>query len=117
MIEAILAGLATVAVGFLLLLAVIALPLLLIGLLFKALLFLILLPFRIVGWVFGALFAVVGALLKVGLFFAAAIAGLFLLGGAVILLPLTPILLIIGFVWLLARLFRPRPAPIYHQAG
>ncbi len=98
-------------VGFLLLLGLLALllvPLMLVGLALKLLVSLILLPFRVVGWLVGASLAVlVGAGKLLVLLFAGGLLLVLVAGGAV-LLPLIPLLLFVGLVWLLVRLLRPR---------
>lgn len=81
----------------------ILLPIVLVGGLLKVLFVAVALPFRLVG-------AVAGGLLKVGLFLVTALAGLLLVAGGAILLPLIPVLVLGLAVWGLVRLFRPRRA-------
>lgn len=87
------------ALFFVGLLALVALPFLLLGGLIKLLVVVILLPFRLLGAVFGVLGTVVACFLP-----------LILIGGAIIV-PLLPVLALVGLVWLLVRAARPRPAP------
>jgi hypothetical protein len=113
-------------VGFMILIGVIVglfalvlLPLALVGLALKLLFSVILLPFRVVGWLIGAAGSVLAGLAKlVVICFGVCFAIVLLLGGA-LLLPLLPLLLIGGFIWLLARLLRPRAAhgSPPHRAG
>ena len=86
--------------------AVVVLPLLLLKVLF-ALLFL---PFKLVGALFNLVFGIVGGLFRVGFGLAVALFTLLAVVVVVVLLPLLPFLIVGGFVWLLARLARPRPA-------
>ena len=97
--------------GFLILLmfafgALVLLPLLLLKVLFS----LVSLPFKLVGLVFRIVFGVLGGLLKVGFGLVGVLGALLAMAFFVVLLPLLPFLLVGGFVWLLARLARPRPA-------
>ena len=102
MIELLLLGLvALVALGLF-----VALPLLLIGALFKILAFLILLPLKILK---GAFLVLAGAG-KAVLALVALVGGCLLAVGGLLVLPLLPVLFLVGAVWLLCRLFRPRPA-------
>jgi hypothetical protein len=77
----------------------IVLPLLLLGLVLKLVIGLALIPFRIAGF---AIRLTVG--LVIGLI------GL-ILAGALILIPLLPIVAFVGAIWLLFRLIRRHPAP------
>ena len=86
--------------------ALVFLPLLLLKVLFG----LVLLPFRLVGLVFRIVFGLFGGLLKVGFGLVGLVVGILALAFFVVLLPLLPFLVVGGFVWLLARLARPRPA-------
>ena len=90
-------------------LALVALPLLLIGLLFKVLIIAIVLPFRIIGFTFGVVWAVIAGLGKVLLALASAGLVVLLAGGALVAVPLVPLLLIGLAIWLVARMLRPRP--------
>ena len=99
------------ALFFVGLLALVALPFLLLGGLIKLLVVVILLPFRLLGAVFGVLGTVVAVLGKLALFLlVACFLPLILIGGAIIV-PLLPVLALVGLVWLLVRAARPRPAP------
>ena len=86
--------------------ALVLLPLLLLKVLFS----LVSLPFKLVGLVFRIVFGVLGGLLKVGFGLVGVLGALLAMAFFVVLLPLLPFLLVGGFVWLLARLARPRPA-------
>lgn len=84
--------------------ALVALPFLLLGGLFKLLIMLILLPFRVLG-------AVAVGLGKLFFFLLLALfLPLILVAGALVV-PLLPVLALVGLVWLLVRATRPRPAP------
>lgn len=110
MIEGLLVVLFGAAAVCLLVLGLIALPFLLLGFLFKLVFFVVTLPFRILGALLGALVGVGLFALKGFLFLIAAVGGVLLLGGAVLLIPFLPVLLLVGAVLLVARLVRPRPA-------
>ena len=69
-------------------------PLLLVGLVLRLVLGLVLLPFQIAGFAIRLTFGLVAAL--VGL----------VLAGAVLLIPLLPIIALIGGIWLIVRLSR-----------
>jgi hypothetical protein len=71
--------------------------------------FLIELPFKLLGWFFGAIIFTVLLLPVVLLLAVGALAA-----AAVLVLPLLPLLLIAGGVWLIVRLVRSRRAPIVH---
>jgi hypothetical protein len=87
--------------------ALVALPFLLLGGLFKLVIMLILLPFRVLG----ALGAVAVGLGKLFIFLLLALfLPLILIVGALVV-PLLPVLALVGLVWLLVRAARPRPAP------
>lgn len=107
------------ALFFVGLFALLALPFLLLGGLFKLLIMLILLPFRVLGAVAGAVGAVAVGLGKLFLFLLLALfLPLILVGGALVV-PLLPVLALVGLVWLLVRAARPRPAPgsVRHGPG
>ena len=106
MIELLLLGVIALAA----LCALVALSLLLIGALFKVLLFVILLPFKILQAAFGLLAGILAGAGKVALVLIALVGGGLLAAGALLVLPFLPVLLLVGAVWLVARLFRPRPA-------
>jgi len=94
----------------LLLLAVV--PFVILAVAFKVLFALILLPFKIVGGLLKALVGVVGGLFGlvaggVGLVF-----GLLVMLFAFVLLPLAPLLLLGGVVWLALKAFRPAARPV-----
>jgi hypothetical protein len=90
--------------------ALLVLPLLLIGLFFRVLFWIVVLPFRAIGALFGASVAVLGALGKAFVTLVAALIGLALFVGAVLVLPLVPIILVCLAIWGLSRLARRRPA-------
>jgi len=77
----------------------IVVPLLLVGLVLRLVIGLVLLPFLIAGFAIRLTFGLVAGL--VGL----------ILGGAVLLIPLLPIIALVGGIWLIFRLSR-RPAPV-----
>jgi hypothetical protein len=87
-------------------------PLLLLKTLFHLVLWVILLPFRILGAALGLVFGVVGVLAKVlfaGLGVVAVLVGL---AFGLVLLPLLPIVLIAGVIWLAVRAASPRPVAV-----
>lgn len=93
-------------VGLLALIAApIVLALFIVGVVLKLLFFVLLLPFRLVGALFGLGFSTLGWFLR-GLLFLAGLAFLLLLG----VLPLLPLLLIAGGVYLVFRGMRSRSA-------
>ncbi len=88
-------------------LALIAVPFVLLAVAFKVLLSLVLLPFRIVGAVLHGLFGLVAGLFGlaaggIGLF-----VGLLVLLAVFVLLPLAPLILLGGVVWLALKAFSP----------
>ena len=86
--------------------ALVLLPLLLLKVLFG----LVALPFKLVGLVFRIVFGLFGGLLKVAFGLVGVLGALLAMAFFVVLLPLMPFLVVGGFVWLLARVARPRPA-------
>ena len=86
--------------------ALVLLPLLFLKVLFG----LVVLPFKLVGLVFRIVFGLFGGLLRVGFGLVAVVGALLAMAFFLVLLPLLPFLIVGGFVWLLARLARPRPA-------
>ncbi len=95
--------------AILLFVGLILLPLLLLGLFVKAVVWLVLLPFRALAALAGVGVGLLALLAKgVGVVVAVALAAV-ALAGAVLLLPLVPILAVIFMIWLLARLFRAGP--------
>jgi len=87
--------------------ALLLLPLVLLGVACKVLFALVLLPFRIIGGLFHAIFGLAAGLLGlaaggVGLLFGLAVTIL-----VVVLLPLAPLLLLGGIVWLALKAFSP----------
>jgi hypothetical protein len=91
-------------------LALVALPFLLIGLLFKVLILAIVLPFRVLGFAIGTVGALLAGLGKVLLFLATVALMVLLAGGALLAVPLVPLLLIGLGIWLVARMLRARPS-------
>jgi hypothetical protein len=91
---------------FLVLAAVVVVPLLALKLLFG----LVLLPFRILGSLFGVLFGLLGGLFKL-LFSGFVFLGILLaLALSLVFLPLLPFILIGGLVWLAVRASQPQRA-------
>ena len=103
MLEFLAAGLLFVVVIVLAVGALVLVPLMLLGLLIKLLVSLVALPFRLLGWLFAGAVGIAAAVGKVAVAFG-------LLLGGLLFLPLLPILLAGGLIWLFARLLRPRPA-------
>jgi hypothetical protein len=87
--------------------ALLLVPFILLGVAFKVLFGLMLLPFRVIGGVFHAFFGLLAGL------FGLAAGGIGLLFGLVaavvvlVLLPLAPLLLLGGIVWLALKAFTP----------
>ncbi len=77
----------------------ILIPLLILGFVLKLLIALVLLPFQLAGFA-----------IRLGLGLAVGLVGL-ILAGAVLLIPLLPIVFLVGGIWLLVRLIRRQPAP------
>ena len=93
----------------LLLIAVV--PFLILGVAFKVLFALVLLPFKILGGLFKAFLGLIGGLFGlvaggIGLAF-----GLLVLLVVFVLLPLAPLLLLGGIVWLALKAFHPAARP------
>jgi len=97
-----------IVIGFLLVLGLVVLPLLVVGALLKLLVALVLLPFRVLGAVVGAFAALFAGVGKVLVFLIGLVAAAAALVFGVLLLPLLPLLLLGGAIWLLVRLLRPR---------
>ncbi len=79
-------------------------------LLLKLVLGLLFLPFQLLGFVFKLVFGVLGGLVRVGFGLAMALVSILVVLFCVVLLPLLPFMLLGAFVWLVARMARPRPA-------
>jgi hypothetical protein len=73
-------------------------PLLILGFLLRLVIGLVLLPFQLAGFA-----------IRLGLGLAVGLVGL-ILGGAVLLIPLLPIVFLVGGIWLIVRLSRRHPA-------
>ena len=92
---------------------VVIVPLLVIKLLFQLALGILFLPFKLLGLLFRLVFGVFGLATRVVFSGVGLLFGLFALFFALLLAPLLPLLLVVGFVWLLTRLFRsPSPLPV-----
>ena len=105
------------ALFFVGLFALVALPFILLGGLFKLLIMLVLLPFRVLGAVVGALGAVAAGVGKLFLFLLLVPFLLLIFIGGALVLPLLPVLALVGLVWLLVRAGRPRTAPTATRHG
>jgi hypothetical protein len=86
--------------------ALVMLPIILVKVLFG----LILLPFRIAGGAFRLVFGVLGGVFRLGFALVGLVAGILGFVFFLLLLPLLPLILLGGFVWLLTKAFRPAPA-------
>ena len=99
--------------GLFALVALLAVPFVLAVVALKVLLTLVLLPFKIVGGllkgVFGLVFGVLGGLFGLLAGGASLVGVLLVLFFAVVLLPLAPLLLLGGLVWLALKAFSPAP--------
>jgi hypothetical protein len=100
-----LAFLTLVGLGFLLL---IALPLLLIAGLFKLVFLVVMLPIRVVGAILGLFGALAVGVSKLFVVLLAVFFGVLAVAAGALLIPLLPVLLLVGLVWLVARAARPR---------
>ena len=109
MIKFLVVTMLTVFGAVLALAALVLLPLLFIGVLCRFLLAVVLLPFRILRFLFGLGFGVLTGVAKVFFWVVSGLLGLLLLVGAVLFVPLVPLLMIGLGGWLLFRLFRRRP--------
>jgi hypothetical protein len=93
--------------------ALIAVPFVLAAVALKVLFMLVLLPFKLaiglVKGVFGLVFGLVGGLVGLAAGGVGLLAGLFILLMVFVLLPLTPLLLLGGLVWLAIKAFSPAP--------
>jgi hypothetical protein len=101
------------------LIALVAAPFILLGGLIKLLVMLLLLPFRLLGAVVGAVGTVALGLGKLALvLLVVCVLPLILIAGAIIV-PLLPVLAVVGLIWLLVRAARPRqaPSPVRHGSG
>jgi hypothetical protein len=76
-------------------------------LLLKLLLFVVLLPFKILGLVFKVLFGVIGVVGSVLMAVAGVVVGVVVLAFSLLLIPLLPLVVIGGVIWLIARANRP----------
>jgi len=103
MFEALFIALVILGACALALVGILVLPLLLVGILLRALAAVILLPFKALGGL--AAFSLAVGQLVLGLVAACGMLLLLLLGG-VLLLPLVPLLLLIGTAWIGVRLAR-----------
>lgn len=98
--------------GLVVLFLLIAVPLLILKTLVGFVLWIALLPFKILGAILHLVLGLFGAgakLLVGGMGLVVAILGVLV---AVVLLPLLPLFLLGGFVWLLVRAARPRPGTL-----
>ena len=96
------------------LVALVVLPLLVVGVAFKILFTLVLLPFKIVGALVKGLLGLCAGLLGLAAGGMGLLIGLVVTIAVAVLLPLAPLLLLGGVLWLALRLLRPatvqRPA-------
>jgi hypothetical protein len=76
------------------------------------LLFLVLLPFKLLGLVFKVLFGVVGVVGSVLMAVAGLVFGVLVVAFLALLLPLLPLVLIAGVIWLAVRASRPQAQSI-----
>jgi hypothetical protein len=97
--------------GILLIAAVVAIPLMLLGALIKFLFFMIILPLKLIKFFFATAFGILAGLGKLMIFIVAPLLLIMLLVAGALLLPLLALGLICGGIWLLLRLFLPTPTP------
>jgi hypothetical protein len=90
--------------------ALVALPLLLLGVLLKCVLWLVLLPFRILAGLVGLAASAAGLLLKGFVLLVMLLLGAGLFLGGIFFLLLAPLALVGLAIWLVARLFGPSAA-------
>ena len=93
------------------LLALIAVPFVLLAVAFKVLLALLVLPFRIVGALLHGLFGLVAGLFGLAAGAIGLVVGLLVLLAVFVLLPLAPLILLGGIVWLALKAFSPAARP------
>jgi hypothetical protein len=94
----------------LLIVAVIALPLMLVGGVLKLLVFAIVLPFRVIGALFGAVAGVTGTVFGGIAAIGSVLLTVLLAVGALLFLPLLPIFALFGLIWLFSRSARKAKA-------
>jgi hypothetical protein len=97
--------------AILLLAAVVALPLMLLAVLFKFLFFMIMLPLKLIKFFVTTFFGILAGLGKLVLFILAPVIAVVLLVAGAVILPFLAFALICGGIWLLLRLFLPAPTP------
>jgi hypothetical protein len=94
------------------LLALVAVPFLLLAVALKVFVGLLILPFRIVGAVLHGLFGLVAGLFGLAAGGVGLLVGLLVLVAVFVLLPLAPLILLGGIVWLGLRAFSPAARPV-----
>jgi hypothetical protein len=93
------------------LLALLVVPFLLLGVAFKVLVTLVMLPFRIVGALLHGLFGLVAGLFGIAAGGIGLLVGLLVLVAVFVLLPLAPLILLGGIVWLALKAMSPAARP------
>jgi hypothetical protein len=93
------------------LLALVLVPLLLLGVAFKVLITLILLPFKVVGALVKGLFGLVAGVFGLAAGGIGLVFGLLVMLVVLVLLPLAPLLLLGGIVWLALKAGSPAARP------
>jgi hypothetical protein len=93
--------------GLFMLGALILVPLMIVGVFLRVLLGLILLPFKIVGGLLKAVFGLLGGLFGLAVGGVGLLLSLFVVVGVFLILPLAPLLLLGGIVWLALKAARP----------
>jgi hypothetical protein len=97
--------------GILLLAAVVALPLMLLGALLKFLFFMIMLPLKLIKAFVATVFGILAGLSKLVLFVLTPVIVIGLLVVGAVILPFLVLALVCGGIWLLLKLFLPAPTP------
>lgn len=89
------------------LVALVAIPFVILGVAFKVLIALVLLPFRVVGALLSAVAGLFAGLVGLAAGGTGLLLGLLVLIGVFVFLPLMPLFLLAGVVWLAFKILRP----------
>ncbi len=94
------------------LMALLVVPFMLVAVAFKVLLTLLFLPFRVVGALLHGLFGLFAGIVGLAAGGVGLIVGLLVLLAVFVLLPLAPLILLGGIVWLALKAFSPAARPV-----